>query len=74
MNLDRQRLVCPECRERLAHRLITLHAEDDTVLVCAGAWESLPQWLRDSFENAKGRGLGKRREAVTEIREHLEGQ
>lgn len=72
--VERPRLLCGECRERLVHRMTTLHAEDDTVLICAGAWDSLPQWMRDAFEHARGRGLEKRREAVTEIREHLQGR
>lgn len=71
---ERQRLVCAECRERMVHRLITLHAEEDTLIVCSGAWEGLTQWLRDAFNNTKGKGIEKRREAVNEIREHLEKQ
>lgn len=58
----------------MVHRLITLHAEDETVLVCAGNWEALPQWMRDGFEHSKGKGIEKRREVVREIREHCEAQ
>jgi len=64
MNEPRPRLLCPECGERLMHRLVTLHAEADTVLICTGLWESLPKWMRE--------GIEKRREIVREIKEHCE--
>ncbi len=67
------RLLCPECRPALTHKLILLHAAADTLLVCGGAWESLPQWLRDAFEQAEKKGLEKRREIVREIQDHLKG-
>ena len=71
MSTIRPRLVCSECQDALAHKLITLHAAEDTVIVCEGNWNALPQWCRDSFTNARGKGLEKRREAVGEIREQL---
>lgn len=67
----RLKIVCPDCKAALIHRLITLHAEEDTLIVCSGAWDSLPQWLRDAFTNSKGKGIAKRREAVREIHEQL---
>ncbi len=73
---QRPRFVCPECQERLVHRISTLHAEEDTILVCGGVWESLPQWARDAFTGLErqGRTLSKRWEAVREIREFLKGR
>ena len=51
-----------------------LHAGPDTVLICGGAWEALPSWLRLSFgEVKKGTSVSKRREVVREIAEQVEG-
>lgn len=73
---SRPRYVCAACRGAgcLVHRLITLHAAEDTVMVCAGAWQGLPEWMRSSFkllEEKKGKNLTKRREIVQEIVDHL---
>lgn len=68
---SRLKIVCPACTAALIHRLVTLHAEEDTLIVCSGAWDSVPQWARDAFTNSKGKGIAKRREAVREIQEQL---
>ena len=67
----RPTITCPECQEKLVHRLITLHAGEDTMLVCEGSWEALPNYLREAYGHAKGTGLSKRREIAQEIRDHL---
>lgn len=68
-------MVCPQCRDGLVHRLTLLHAGADSLVLCCGAWESLPSWLRDSFGQVKkGTPVGKRREVVREIREHLQSE
>ena len=69
----RPKLVCSECQEGLVHRLITLHAASDTVLVCEGAWKSLPSWLQEAHKGCAKLGLAKRREVVREIGEQLSG-
>lgn len=70
----RRPLVCPRCRDGIVHQLTLLHAGPDSLVVCSGAWESLPSWLRVSFGQVKkGTSIAKRREVVREIREHLEG-
>lgn len=68
-------VLCPKCFEAcLCHNLITLHAAEETLRICEGAWEELPAHLREGFKlaaDAKTRGLVRRREAVQEIRYHL---
>lgn len=66
----RPQFVCPACQGRLVHRVITLHAESETIIVCEGAWEALPKWMRDGFTEGK-KNLARRQEAVREITEHL---
>ena len=56
----------------MVHSLVTLHAAENTILVCSGAFDSLPSWLTEEFKAAKKGGLDKRREVVAEIREYLE--
>ena len=68
----RLKIVCPDCRDRLVHRLITLYAAEDTFILCGGAWESLPAWLKDAHKACEKKGLAKRREVVREIREQLQ--
>lgn len=68
--MPRPQIVCPDCKEGLTHKLVILHAGEDTLIVCAGNWERLPPWLKEGFEHAKK--LMKRQEIVGEIREHLE--
>lgn len=66
-------IVCPECRSGMVHKLVVLHAGEDTLITCLGAWESLPVWLRESFgEVRKGQPVRKRREVVREMRDQLE--
>ncbi len=71
---SRSRLVCADCSVRLVHRLFTLHAEEETVIVCGGVWESLPKWLQDGWTllDKKGKSLSKRRELVREMMEYFE--
>ena len=70
----RQQIVCPACRSGLIHKIVVLHAGEDTLITCSGAWEALPSWLKDSFGAVKkGQPIGKRREVVREIWDHLEG-
>lgn len=70
---SRPRFVCPACRDRLEHRLITLHAGEDTIVVCKGAWDGLPKWMQDGIAllDKKGKSLSKRREVAREIMEEL---
>ena len=57
----------------MIHRVVVLHAGEDTLITCSGAWESLPSWLQESFGQVrKGQPVSKRREVVEEIRSHLE--
>ena len=49
----RQQIVCPACRSGLIHKIVVLHAGEDTLITCGGAWEALPSWLRDSFGAVK---------------------
>lgn len=56
----------------MSHRLITLHAGKETILVCSGIWEAVPSWLKESFGDVrKNGGIKKRREVVAEIREYI---
>jgi hypothetical protein len=65
-------VVCAACQGGLVHRLVTLHAGSDTMLVCSGAWEGLPSWLKESFGDVrKNGGVEKRREVVAEIRDEI---
>jgi hypothetical protein len=66
----RTQIVCPACQGALTHRLVVLHADADTLIVCGGVWESLPDYLRERFKQAKG--LDGRRAAVCEIRDSLD--
>ena len=69
---DRAPVVCPACKARLIHRLVVLHAGEDTLITCGGAWEALPAWLRESFgEVRKGQPISKRQAVVREIRDQL---
>lgn len=70
----REEFVCKDCRAGLQHTLLTLHAGENTIIVCSGAWEGLPEWMRNGFtmlKEAGKKGLEKRREMVGDIREHL---
>lgn len=70
----RRQIVCPACREGLVHRVVVLHAGEDTLVTCGAAWDALPSWLQEAFGQVKkGQPIAKRREVVREIREHLEG-
>lgn len=70
----RRQIVCPACYDGMIHRVVVLHAGEDTLVTCRAAWDSLPTWLRESFgEVKKGQPIEKRREVIREIREHLEG-
>lgn len=69
----REQVVCAACKESLSHRLITLHAGEDTILVCSGILEAVPSWLKEAFGDVrKNGGIKKRREVVAEIREYIE--
>ena len=68
----REQIVCPACRAGLIHKIVVLHAGEDTLVTCKGAWDALPSWLQLAFgEVKKGQPFAKRREVVREIREEL---
>ena len=70
----REQIFCPACRAGLIHKIVVLHAGEDTLVTCKGAWDALPSWLQLAFgEVRKGQPIEKRREVVQEIRDHLEG-
>lgn len=76
----RPQIVCLACRvgKGLVHGLITLHAGEETIIICEAAMEALPKWMRDGWTQIKevGRrqGLDRRRNAAREIREHLNAE
>lgn len=70
---ERERVVCAACKQGLIHRLVTLHAGEDTILVCSGVWDGVPSWIKEAFgDMRKNGGIKKRREVVAEIREYIE--
>ncbi len=72
---SRAQIVCPACRAGLIHKIVVLHAGEDTLVTCKGAWEALPSWLQASFgEVKKGQPVAKRREVVREIRDELKSK
>lgn len=67
-------ITCPQCTHGLLHELTTLHANEETITLCVGLWQSLPEFLRKNYrlaQEAKTKGLARRQEAVRDILIHL---